>query len=253
VERVIVSSLEHPQSIRAVFFDVGDTLLAPHPSRMDIVLGVCAARGMPVERATLEAHVPSAQTILLHHTREHPDIWANEREIDALWLRYYTALLRPCLPDTSEAELTALAAAITQAFTEGPSYALYPDVLPILSVLQQRGLTLGVISDWGPDLALVLRHHDLVRYFDFAVVSAVVRHAKPDPALFATALQRADAIPDYALHIGDSYVLDVLGARAAGITPILLDRAARHDPAALDCLVVRDLYDLLVMLEIPLP
>ncbi|HKB48696.1 MAG TPA: HAD-IA family hydrolase [Ktedonobacterales bacterium] len=248
---MLISALEHPQSIRAVFFDAGYTLLAPHPSIVEIVQAACAARGTPVERACLEAHFLAAEATLRRLAREQPHTWANERAIVALWVRYFTELLRPCLEDTDEGELAACAAAVEASFNGAASYALYPDVLPALDALQGRGFTLGVISDWGIGLGLVLRHHDLVRYFDFAVVSAAVRHAKPDPALFATALRRADAIPDYALHIGDSYLLDVLGARAAGITPVLLDRAGRHDPAALDCLVVRDLYGLLALLDVP--
>ena len=248
---MLTSAFEYPQSIRAVFFDAGYTLLAPHPSIVEIVQAACAARGTPVARACLEAHFPAAEATLRRLAREQPHTWANERAIVALWVRYFTELLRPCLEDADEGELAASAAAVEAAFNDAGSYALYPDVLPVLDALQGRGFTLGVISDWGIGLGLVLRHHDLVRYFDFAVVSAAVRHAKPDPALFATALRRADAIPDYALHIGDSYLLDVLGARAAGITPVLLDRAGRHDPAALDCMVVRDLYGLLALLDVP--
>ena len=118
-----------------------------------------------------------------------------------------------------------------RAFDDAGNYALYPDVLPCLHALHERGLTLGVISDWGVSLSLILRHYDLIAFFDFAVISAQARRAKPDPQLFQTALERADAIPDYTLHIGDSYVLDVLGARRVGITPILLDRRRVHDPA----------------------
>jgi FMN phosphatase YigB (HAD superfamily) len=100
-------------------------------------------------------------------------------------------------------------------------------------------------------LGLILRHHDLIEYFDFAVISAAVRRSKPDPALFQTALTRANAIADYAIHVGDAYLLDVLGARAAGITPVLLDRERRYDAALLDCPVIDDLYGLLALLELP--
>ncbi len=48
-------------------------------------------------------------------------------------------------------------------------------------------------------------------------------------------------------------MLDVLGARAAGITPVLLDREQRQDKRTLDCLVVSDLYGLLDLLEVPRP
>jgi HAD superfamily hydrolase (TIGR01549 family) len=243
--------LEYPQAIRALFFDVGYTLLAPHPSALDIVVGVCAARGSPVDRACLEEQVPAGERALRLQARAHPETWGDDRAIEAMWRGYFSTLLGPCLAAQGPEQLDACVAEVTRAFAHGASYAPYPDVLPVLKALRGRDLTLGVISDWGSELGSILAHHDLARYFDFAVISASMRVAKPNPALFAAALGRADAIPDYALHVGDSYLLDVLGARAAGITPVLLDRAGRHDPAPLDCLVVRDLYGLLELLDVP--
>lgn len=247
------SSIAYPQSIRAVFFDVGNTLLAPHPSVIEIVRGVCVRRGTPVTEECLREHAPVADAGLRRSAKANPQTWSDDRAIEAIWLAYFTEMLRQCLPGATSRELDDCARECQLAFDSAGSYALYADVVPVLDALHAHGLTLGVISDWGIGLGLILRHHDLIRYFDFAVVSAAVRIAKPDPALFETALRRADAIPDYALHIGDSYVLDVLGARAAGITPVLLDRAGTVDAAAVDCLVVRDLYGLLDLLEIERP
>lgn len=244
-------SIEYPQSVRAVFFDVGNTLLAPHPSVVEIVYDVCARRGTPVAADCLHEHAPRAEATLRHAAKANPQTWSDERAIQSIWIAYFTELLRRCLTDASPQEIDDCARECQRTFDSAGSYALYDDVVPVLDTLHGRELTLGVISDWGIGLGLILRHHDLVRYFDFAVISAAVRLAKPDPAFFDTALRRADAIPDYALHIGDSYVLDVLGARAAGITPVLLDRAGAIDPADVDCAVVRDLYGLLDLLEIP--
>lgn len=245
--------LPYPQSIRAVFFDAGYTLLAPHPSVVDIVAIYCAEHDLPVVRTCIEQHLPEAEAELRRLVRNDPFTWSDEQAITAIWLAYFTVLLRPCLPGASADELAHHAQGLQRIFDGAASYALYPDVVPVLETLSARNLTLGVISDWGIGLGLILRHHDLVQYFSFAVISAALRRAKPDPELFATALRRADAIPDYALHIGDSYPLDVLGSRAAGITPVLLDRNGRVDPAAMDCLVVRDLYGLLDALEISRP
>lgn len=248
--------LPQPQSIRAIFFDAGFTLLAPHPSIAEIIGKVALERDLPLTHECLEAQLPAAEALLRSMVREDPSTWSDDRSIEAIWSAYYLRLLRPCLPDATEEEVASHVRAILSVFDEGATYALYPDVLPVLDALRaqtQRHFTLGIISDWGTSLALIMRHHDLVRYFDFAVISATVRYAKPHPELFATALRRADAIPDYALHIGDSYVLDVLGARAVGITPVLLDRPGRVDPARVDCTVVRDLYGLLDALEVPRP
>lgn len=247
------SSIEYPQAVRAIFFDVGNTLLSPHPSVVDIVRDVCARRGTPVAEECLRQHEPRAEAELRHSAKANPQTWGDEMAIQSIWNAYFTEMLRHCLSGISPAALADCARECQEAFDSAGSYALYPDVIPVLDVLHQRELTLGVISDWGIGLGLILRHHDLVQYFDFAVVSAAVRLAKPDPALFETALRRADAIPDYALHIGDSYILDVLGARSAGITPVLLDRPGRVDPDVVDCVVVRDLYNLLDLLEIPRP
>jgi HAD superfamily hydrolase (TIGR01549 family) len=245
-------ALPQPQAIRTILFDVGFTLLSNHPSIVTIVQAACADRGVTVEGACLERSLPPAELFLRSHTRANPFTWADEEAINATWRGYFAELLRPCL-DGDEERLWACVAAAQERFEHVDSYALYPDALPVLQTLSVRGLTLGVVSDWGVGLSLILRHHDLLRYFDFAVISASLRLSKPDPALFETALRRADAIPDYTVHIGDSYILDVLGARAAGITPVLLDRRSVVRPAEVDCLVVRDLYGLLDALGIARP
>jgi putative hydrolase of the HAD superfamily len=241
--------LAQPQSVRAVFFDVGYTLLAPHPSVLDIVSQVCADRGQPVSRACLESQLPEAQAYLRAEVRGAPQTWADDRAITAIWAGYFAVLLRACL-DASAPSFDETVAAVRQVYEHHTSYAVFPDVVPVLRLLHARGLTLGVISDWGIGLGTILHQHGLNQYFDFAVVSAALRHAKPHPWLFETALRRANTIADYALHIGDSYVLDVLGARAAGIEAVLIDRPGTLDSATVDVPVVRDLYGLLDLLEV---
>jgi putative hydrolase of the HAD superfamily len=55
-----------------------------------------------------------------------------------------------------------------------------------------------------------------------------VRSEKPDAAIFHTALEQAGAAPHETVHVGDSRHADVEGARACGITPVLLDRRGRY-------------------------
>lgn len=244
--------LSNPQAIRAIFFDVGFTLLAPHPSVTKIVQDACLRQGIVIDVNCLRQQQKRSEDYLRSMSRAQPWTWSDETAITEIWTSYFTEMLRPCLANQPH-RLDACVEETVRAFDDAGNYALYPDVLPCLQALHAHGLTLGVISDWGVSLSLVLRHYDLIAFFDFAVISAQVRRAKPDPQLFQTALERADAIPDYTLHIGDSYVLDVLGARSVGITPILLDRRQVHDPAQMDCLVATTLYDLLDWLRIPRP
>ncbi len=241
--------LAQPQAIRAIFFDVGFTLLDIHPSIPELVATVCAREGMPVAVAQLAESLPQAEQYFVRSARTWPETWGDEAAINRFWQNYYSVLLRPCLPDASDAEITSLAQAIQMVFDSGESYRLFPDVAPTLDALKARGLTLGVVSDWGLSLGLIMRHHDLTPYFDFAVVSAAARLAKPNPGLYQLALQRANAIPDYAIHVGDSYVRDVLGARAAGIEGVLLDRPHAVRPQDVDCPLIHTLDELLSLLD----
>ena len=243
-------TLSQPQATQAVFFDVGYTMLAPHPSIEDIVKAVCERRGTPVERLCLEQRMPHAESTLRSLVRDNPWTWSQDSAIEMVWRAYFVDLLTPCLAHLPASELTSCAEEVRAVFEQASSYALFSDVEPVLAALHGKGLTLGIISDWGMSLGLILKHHDLIQYFDFAVISAAVRFSKPDPELFETALRRADAIADYTVHVGDSYPLDVLGARAAGITPILLDRAGVFEASQMDCITIQDLYGLLDVLQI---
>jgi FMN phosphatase YigB (HAD superfamily) len=84
---------------------------------------------------------------------------------------------------------------------------------------------------------------------DCLVISALARCARPSPTIFEVALERTHTRAEEALYIGDNYLHDVIGARAAGITPILLDRSALISDA-MDCLVVHSFSDLLELLKI---
>jgi putative hydrolase of the HAD superfamily len=71
--------------------------------------------------------------------------------------------------------------------------------------------------------------------------SALAGFEKPDPRIFVHALSLAGTEPGRTLHVGDLYHADVLGARGAGIHPLLLDPYG--DWPALDCGTARDLTE----------
>jgi len=245
--------LEQPQSIRTVFFDAGFTLLYPSPSILVICQQVCQQLGLHVDLGLLEQGLKSAENFRFRQSQTNRYIWADEQAIADFWLSYFSSLLQPLLGEYDQPHLDELVRAITEAFKEHTSWQLYPDVKPTLEACRAKGYSMGVISDWNIALGPILRQFDLTQYFDCLVISAVARYAKPSPTLYDMALERANAIPDYTIHIGDSYIHDVLGARAVGITPILLDRTATLTENQIDCLVVHSLYELLDLLEITRP
>ena len=64
----------------------------------------------------------------------------------------------------------------------------------------------------------------LLPHLDFSITSQEVGAEKPDPLIFERALQRADAQPESAVHVGDQITSDVAGAVNVGINAVLLDR-----------------------------
>jgi putative hydrolase of the HAD superfamily len=241
---------DQPQSIRAVFFDVGFTLLYPYPSTPEICRQVCRRLDLHIDLQEVEQRMIEAEDYFLQHMRDNRHTWGSEETISEFWIGYYANLLRPFVEEHDEQRLLLLARTVAEEFDKHTSWQIYPDVLPTLEALKAKNYTLGVISDWGIALAPILRQLNLTQYFDCAVISAVTRHAKPSPELFDLALQRANTIADYTMHIGDAYTLDVLGARSVGITPILLDRRRSIQENDVDCLLVHSLTELLDLLEV---
>jgi putative hydrolase of the HAD superfamily len=100
----------------------------------------------------------------------------------------------------------------------------YPDVVPALSRLRERGLKLVAVSNWDCSLPRVLQRCGVDGLLDGTVTSAEAGSRKPDPRIFVAALELAGCEASEALHVGDTAEEDVAGARAAGIRPLLIDR-----------------------------
>lgn len=132
--------------------------------------------------------------------------------------------------------------ALLAALLEAIRFTVLPGVEPALHALRDRGITRVVVSNWDVSLHGALRDTGLAPLVDRVITSAEAGVAKPDPAVFALALDGAD--PAAALHVGDSVEHDVTGALAAGMRAALV--APDGPPAGLPAgvTVVRRLDDL---------
>lgn len=101
----------------------------------------------------------------------------------------------------------------------------FPDAAPALRELRSRGVALYCVSNWDISLEEVLDRCGLGELLDGTISSASAGARKPDPAIFAQALEQAGCGPEQALHVGDTPEEDLVGARAAGIRALLIDRA----------------------------
>lgn len=210
---------------RAVLFDAGGTLLTERRSRDALYLDVLRPLGARADEATLAMLKDRVE-------REMAD--GALRPYTEPWFREFVRRLLDALEIDAEAE--AVRASIADTFTRPATYRVFDDVAPTLAALRARGLRLAVVSNWSPFLPELLGGLGLLRYFETLAVSAIEGFTKPDPRLFAVALDRLDVPADRAVHVGDHPDRDVAGARAAGVRAFLLDRAATRDDGALQLL-----------------
>ena len=131
-------------------------------------------------------------------------------------------------------ELSHMADKIAEAWQT--EISIDPEALPVLSALKRDKKTIGLVSnfDHPPHVRRVLSQNGLEAIFDTTIISSEVGVKKPDPAIFALALQQTGISPTDAVYVGDTEE-DVAGAIAAGIHPILIARSVnRTDSDALD-------------------
>lgn len=103
-------------------------------------------------------------------------------------------------------------------------FEAYADAGPALDRLRADGVRLVCVSNWDCGLGAVLERVGLASRFDGIVASALAGARKPDPAIFAPALEIAGCSATEAIHVGDT-IDDVEGARGAGIEVLRITRA----------------------------
>jgi len=121
-------------------------------------------------------------------------------------------------------------AAARRAMFGSLEFTPFPDAIPALSELRERGLTVVIASNWDCSLPDWLRPAGILELVDGVVTSAEVGAAKPNPRVFQRALGLAGVEPGEALHVGDKVDNDVEGAAAAGVRGVLIQREG--DPPA---------------------
>lgn len=198
------------KNIRAVTFDVGGTLIEPFPSVGDVYSEVAARHGIHIPPGTLNNHFAAAWKAKKgfgHSMRDWSDL------VDAT----FAGLVQTPPSQTFFPDLFA-------EFTKPTAWRIFDDVIPFLERLRATGVRLAVISNWDERLRPLMKALDLASYFEAIVVSIEVGFAKPAKQIFETAARQLQLPPGQILHIGDSVVEDVTGARAAGFSAMLIAR-----------------------------
>lgn len=225
-------------AVRAVFFDVDGTLVHLVVSPEDIWTAAIRRQEVDADSAQVASALRHADGIML------PRVSGYRARRKDFWLAYTHAVLDRLGITDSDGEK---AHGIQRMFDDPRWYRVWPEVPGTLETLRSRGFRLAIVSNNTDRLPRRLEELGLSQYFHDLTFSEEAGCLKPDPAIFELALRRASCAPGAAVHVGDDYDADVRGARAAGLSPILVDREDRHRDA--DCPRIRDLSQLAALLH----
>ena len=230
--------------IKAVFFDLYNTLARFYPPREELQATSCAEFGIQVTPDGIDKGYALADDYM---ARENALLPLRNRTPEARE-EFFAEYQRLVLQGAGVEVARELAGQIWSRIRQIPyDLALFDDVLPAMDMLKLQGLTLGLISNIDRDMDRLLKDLRLSPYLDFAITSREAGSEKPHPPIFLAALDWAQVEPSEAIHVGDQYTSDVQGARSVGINPVLLDRYGSYLEVQ-DCPRIESLMEILGLL-----
>ncbi|MGH2867504.1 MAG: HAD family hydrolase [Solirubrobacteraceae bacterium] len=207
---------------KALLIDAMGTLVALSPPAPRLSRELERRCGVSVSRSEAEL----ALTAEIAYYRAHMQDGHDPPGVAALRRRCAETLRRALPAAAADLNLDVL----TEVLLASLHFEPFPDARPALEQARSRGQQVIVLSNWDVTLPEVLARVGLREFVDGVVSSAAAGARKPDPAVFARALELAGVRPAQALHVGDSLEEDVAGGRASGIPVLWLNRAAASVP-----------------------
>ncbi len=207
--------------IKAVFFDLYFTLIRHEPPREVVQAQALAELGIEVKAEDLRRPLAAADEFIY---REMARLAAGKRSESgkmALWEQFQRVFLEAAGISPDEKLARGLREKMQQAKMQ---LVLFDDVIPALVSLRDRGLTLGLISNIDRDISPLLEDLGVLSLLGIIVTSHDTGFAKPNREIFQEALKMAEVTASEAIYVGDQYQVDIVGARNAGMTGVLIDR-----------------------------
>lgn len=231
------AGLDDLSGLKVVLFDLDGTIRRVRPTDHQTLLEQAQALGYQFDWDA------QRQAILWSHA-----YWANweqsnrdARGLDrlAFWQNFAWYYFAAMGVDAALLDEIALEVGRNMAEHFRPEGYLMPGVKELLWRLRSEKYILGMVSNRHNPLTGTAIELGVIEHFHFTLAAGQINRWKPDPALFRLALMLAGGVaPQEAMYIGDNYYADVIGAREAGIIPVLMDEFGIYYHLTDECLVI---------------
>jgi len=214
--------------LKAVFFDLGGTLMEDEGDRVAKVAALAAVNARYGIRETGEETLHWFLKDLGPYYAGQPEKWIPIR--DHL-RRNFVAYLREHGRKATEADCGWFERTYDALHVE--KCRVYPDAIPAVKRVRATGLHVGLLTDVDEKFVRpILEAVGLAPLLDSVTTSEAVGVGKPNPRIFRAALGAATCPPGRAIVVGDSRTRDVAGAKAAGMFALFVHRGGERDPRA---------------------
>ena len=202
--------------VRAVLFDAAGTLFTTRRSVGEIY-------GAIARRYGSTASTEAIQAAFLRHFRGAGPLSTQDQK------RWWKNVVHHVFTDVGMVEqFDQFFEEVYDKFRNSQGWILFPETLEILNELKDRGLKLGVISNFDDRIYSVMDSLNIRPFFDAITISSETGYCKPQPEIFDVAMKALEEPASKILLVGDSLEDDVLGGIRAGMSAILLDRQGRY-------------------------
>ncbi len=233
--------------IKAIFFDLDGTLRHSVPEGGEVSTAYVVSLGLRVNeedrlRAMRWEHLYWASSVDLRD-----DLLAHSSDTDNFWIEY--SRRRLIALGASPAWAVELAPKVSRHMGEvyKPESLVPEDVRRTLPVLKQMGYSMAVVSNRDKPFQDTLDSHSLSEFFSYSLAGGEVDSYKPAPGIFEHALKQMNVTAPETVYVGDNYFADVVGARRAGLQPVLYDPKLIFPDA--DCTTIRSFDELIPVIQ----
>jgi len=246
--RIHTMNTKSNNHIKAIFFDLDGTLRHNVPSGGNVFTDYVRSLGLHVNnedslRAMRWEHLYWASSADLRE-----DLIAHSVDTEKFWIEYS----RRHLVALGVSPVLAVELAPRTSAHMGEMYrpeSVIPDhILSALPELQQAGYFMAVLSNRDKPFDEVLESHNISGFFEYSLAAGEVGIYKPEPGVFEHALKQTNLTAEETVYVGDNYYADVVGARRAGLRPVLYDPDGIFPEA--DCVTIKSFDELTSILKV---
>ncbi|MBS0261888.1 MAG: HAD-IA family hydrolase [Planctomycetes bacterium] len=231
-----------PRPYQWIAFDAVGTVIRPQPAAAEVYHQIASRFGSQISAPEVTRRFRQA-----FHDSEQGDaslppnvrLATSETNEYQRWQKIVATVLDD-LPD-----IGPCFEALFRHFGLPESWRCFDEVAEVLTALQSKGYQIALASNFDKRLHSVCDGLPALRDIGVRVISSEVGYRKPAPGFYDALLAATKCPPEQILMVGDDYTNDVVGARAAGLPAVMVNRRSSPAPDELS-----NLRELLPRLEL---